>query len=284
MFTSISCSVRWGECAGAATVLWSVYRDESVLCLETISFPGRGCKSVPAVKGGGARVPRTKGGTVKFAKTCQTWWISCGSAPSQVLVRRLCRLPGPDSVCTVLSSSVYRTSWGDGLLEDTTTGARHNAVSLPTLHERFSWGSWDIQHWVHTEYQLQYKMRLLQLRVSRLTWVCKLFLQTSWLALTYDISSLEQIVKEFVRSSLVMILIMRPTLHLYHRQYASLQVELVELYNHQVYAVREQDLSSVVCNAQHRDPERMSLVESDWGCVVQHLDNECSCQTIQFRH
>lgn len=61
------------------------------------------------------------------------------------------------------------------------------------------------------------------------------FLLTSWLALTYDLSSLEQIVKEFVRSSLVM----RPTLHLYHRQYASLQVELVELYNHQVYAVRE---------------------------------------------
>lgn len=105
MFTSISCSVRWGECAGAATVLWSVYRDESVLCLETISFPGRGCKSVPAVKGeGGARVPRTKGGTVKFAKTCQMWWISCGSAPSQVLVRRLHRLPGPDSVwhCVVI--------------------------------------------------------------------------------------------------------------------------------------------------------------------------------------
>lgn len=66
------------------------------------------------------------------------------------------------------------------------------------------------------------------------------FLLTSWLALTYDISSLEQIVKEFVRWSLVMILIMRPTLHLYHRQYASLQVELVELYNHQVCVVREQ--------------------------------------------
>lgn len=76
--------------------------------------------------------------------------------------------------------------------------------------------------------------------------------------------------KEFVRSSLVM----RTTLH---RQYASLQVELV-------YAVREQDLSSVVCNAQHRDPERISLVESVCGCVVQHLDKECSCQTIQFRN
>lgn len=126
MFTSISCSVRWGECAGAATVLWSVYRDESVLCLETISFPGRGCKSVPAVKGGGgARVPRTKGGTVKFAKTCQMWWISCGSAPSQVLVRRLRRLPEPDSVwhCVViicLQNQLRRRS--------TTTCARHNAV------------------------------------------------------------------------------------------------------------------------------------------------------------
>lgn len=108
MFTSISCSVLSGEASAQA----QARRQSFDLSIET-SQSSVWKQSVFLVvvvnqsrqrRGGGARVPRTKGGTVKFAKTCQTWWISCGSAPSQVLVRCLCRLPGPDSVwhCVVI--------------------------------------------------------------------------------------------------------------------------------------------------------------------------------------